>query len=446
MKKGAVLVETDQPSSTGASRSELVERIVASPSFVRSPRLCNLLTYLCKLSLEGRADEIYEINIGVALFGRAPDYDPSADGIVRSHASRLRQRLEQYFSEEGKDESIRLSIPKGAYLPVFEPHMSAVTSPADAPDQTSAEETVGAIAAIDVPRRTTPAYLPLITWILGLALAMACGTIAYLLVHARASAVAHPAPIGSHPLWGKFFGADQSAMVVCSDAGLTVLQVLSGHSMKLEDYLDTDYRSNLPAASGVTAAALRSMVAGRYTSIVNLQIANRLFRLPGTHAGQIQIRYARDLRANDLKDSSVILLGSHQTDPWVQLFEPGMNFTMLIDSNRETASVLNRSPRGNELSHYDSKGADPLQTVYAVVALRHSLGGSRPVLILEGTSMAGTEAAADFVLEDMRLLPFLNKIRRPDGSIPYFEVLLQSNSLDGNASPSKIIAYRTSQE
>jgi hypothetical protein len=60
--------------------------------------------------------------------------------------------------------------------------------------------------------------------------------------------------------------------------------------------------------------------------------------------------------------------------------------------------------------------------------------------------MAGTEAAADFVLEDMRLLLFLNTIRRPDGSIPYFEVLLQSNSLDGNASQSKIVAYRTSQE
>ena len=123
-----------------------------------------------------------------------------------------------------------------------------------------------------------------------------------------------------------------------------------------------------------------------------------------------------------------------------------MNFIMQIDSNHEVSSVLNRSPRGNELSHYDSKRNDPQQTVYGVVALRHDLGGSRQVLILEGTSMAGTEAAADFVLEDGSLLPFLNKIRRPDGSIPYFEVLLQSASLDGNASQSKIVAYRTSQD
>ncbi|HEY1646691.1 MAG TPA: hypothetical protein VGF96_01820 [Terracidiphilus sp.] len=432
--------------STRDSRSELVERIVVSPLFAKSPRLCNLLTYICELSFEGRAAEISEIKIGVELFGRTPNYDPSVDGIVRSHASRLRQRLKQYFDEEGKGEAIHLSIPKGAYLPVFEPRLPATEPPVTDPAHALAEE-----ARFGTPMKAealaaAPAYPHLALWVLSLALTFACGTIAYLLVHAYGRSTVHSAPIAAHPLWGRFFGANQSAIVVCSDAGLTALQVLSGHSMKLEHYLDADYRNNLPASGGSAAAALRSMVTGRYTSIVNLQIASRFSRLPGVNPGQVQLRYARDLRASDLEDSSVILLGSHQTDPWLELFETGMNFTMQIDSNRETASVLNRSPRGNELSHYDSKGSDPQQTVYAVVALRHSLGASKPVLILEGTSMAGTEAAADFVLEDMRLLPFLNRIRRPDGSIPYFEVLLQSNSLDGNASPSKIVAYRTSPE
>jgi hypothetical protein len=97
----------------------LVERIVASPSFVKSDRLCSFLTHICELSLTGRNDEINEVNIGARLFGR-PDYDPSIDGIVRSHASRMRQRLEQYFSQEGAEEPIRLTIPKGAYIPVFD--------------------------------------------------------------------------------------------------------------------------------------------------------------------------------------------------------------------------------------------------------------------------------------------------------------------------------------
>jgi hypothetical protein len=435
-------VEIDTPSSSD-SRLELVERIVASPSFVKSPRLCNLLTYLCNLSLQGRTEEINEINIGVALFGRAPNYDPSVDGIVRSHASRLRQRLEQYFSEEGSNEPIRLSIPKGAYLPEFTPHTIAEDPPKLPAVKPLAEESDLEIA-VEASQRKAQRHLT--SWILSLALALACATIAYLLADPPANSVRHSATVAAHPLWSKFFGADQSAVVVCSDAGLGVLQVLSGHSMKLEDYLKTEYRNNVSVPTGSTAEALQIVVNGRYTSMVNLQIVDRLSRLPGVRADQVQARYARDLRANDLKDSSMILLGSHETDPWLEVFEAGMNFTMQIDSNREIASVINRSPHEGELSHYDSNRTDPQQTVYAVVALRHDLGGSRQVLILEGTSMAGTEAAADFVLEDDTLLPFLNRIRKPDGSIPYFEVLLQSTSLDGNASQSKIVAYRTSQD
>jgi hypothetical protein len=58
--------------------------------------------------------------------------------------------------------------------------------------------------------------------------------------------------------------------------------------------------------------------------------------------------------------------------------------------------------------------------------------------------MAGTEAAVDFILDDGLLLPFLEKIRKADGSLPYFEILLQSSNMNGNASQVRIVAYRTS--
>jgi hypothetical protein len=119
MLEHALQIDTG-PTVASDPRWELVERIVASPSFIRSPRLCSLLTHLCELALAGRSNEINEQSIGEDLFERARNYDPSIDGIVRSHASRLRQRLEQYFSEEGADEKILLTIPKGGYTPLFE--------------------------------------------------------------------------------------------------------------------------------------------------------------------------------------------------------------------------------------------------------------------------------------------------------------------------------------
>ena len=166
--------------SRGIPRWELVERIVASPCFVKSPRLCSFLIYICDLFLRGRADEINELNIGEALFDRPANYDPSADGIVRSHASRLRQRLDQYFSEEGAQEPIRLLIPKGGYMPVFEPRTLA--TPRRRPSLFRAVQIPSPPPVKDEPLTSTDGNFRSL-WILSVALALACVAILYLLVH-----------------------------------------------------------------------------------------------------------------------------------------------------------------------------------------------------------------------------------------------------------------------
>lgn len=129
------MIETKAERSTNAARwsavssvsdwperahRELVVRIVKSKTFARSERLSTLLSYVCDMTLKGRADELNEQKIGSAVFGRAIDYDSSIDGIVRTQASRLRQRLGLYFEEEGAEEPVRILIPKGGYIPLFE--------------------------------------------------------------------------------------------------------------------------------------------------------------------------------------------------------------------------------------------------------------------------------------------------------------------------------------
>jgi hypothetical protein len=180
-------------------RWQLVERIVASPSFIRSPRLCSLLMHLCELALEGRSDEINEQSIGEALFERAPNYDPSVDGIVRSHASRLRQRLDQYFSEEGEHETVRLTIPKGGYTPLFEPHSLPVL-----PLESAVPAPSSASASIDQPTNAAKKLLVsnryrLLFWATGVALIAACVFIFVLLTHTQ---FARPVPAPKHTLFG----------------------------------------------------------------------------------------------------------------------------------------------------------------------------------------------------------------------------------------------------
>ena len=100
-------------------RWQLVLRIASSSGFVRSPKLVLFLKFVSRKALTDQADQISEQEVGAKVFDRDPNYDASADSIVRAHAVRLRTKLEDYFLNEGVAEPLRLSIPKGAYVPVF---------------------------------------------------------------------------------------------------------------------------------------------------------------------------------------------------------------------------------------------------------------------------------------------------------------------------------------
>jgi len=264
--------------------------------------------------------------------------------------------------------------------------------------------------------------------------------------HLQTGMASRSVPVPEHPLWGRLFARDHPTTVICSDTGLTILENLTRNDVKLADYLSGDYRAHMNAPLGATPEVVRVLAEHRYTSIVDLEIVSKLYRTAGLAGDQIQVRYSRDVRPNDLKSGSTILLGTQEGTPWIELFADRMNFVLQHNHQWGEFSVFNRAPRGNEAPQYNTSKTDPMHKVYGLVALRPNLGGDGSVLILEGTSMAGTESAADFVFDDSRLLPFLDKIRRSDRSLPYFELLLQSINMNGNASQSEIVGYRTSAE
>jgi Tol biopolymer transport system component len=94
-------------------------RVLASPTFIRSPRQSAFLRYVVEKRLSGQDDELKESLIGVHVFGKRPDYDPKNDSSVRSEAAKLRTKLEQYYREDGKDDPVVILIKKGAYVPEF---------------------------------------------------------------------------------------------------------------------------------------------------------------------------------------------------------------------------------------------------------------------------------------------------------------------------------------
>jgi hypothetical protein len=250
-----------------------------------------------------------------------------------------------------------------------------------------------------------------------------------------------------HPLWSHFFatrpGSSPSNTLIAADSGLVLLHRMTGKNTTLQEYLTRDFSRETRDLSPERLDEVLNLGERRYTSFVDLNIYRHLQQLATERGGRLDVRYARDIQMNELKQGNVILSGSRGADPWLALYEPQMNFIGTDEWTHHGYIFRNRQPQAGEESTYSTSEQDPTQRVLGVLAYLPNVEGSGNTLIIEGNSMAGTEAISDFVFDDAALLPFLSRLRTKDGMVPYFEVLIEANSVNGSAGPFRILAYRT---
>ena len=148
----AILKDRKEDSSeTARIPSDSIRRqlgkIGNSRYFSGSGKLTNFLEFVVTETLGGRGGSLKEAVIGNVVYGREPAYDPRIDSTVRVEARRLRRKLEQYYADEGRGDGVRISIPKGGYVPVFSDNVKAEA------DSNTSDETIfkpGAGAAVVV--------------------------------------------------------------------------------------------------------------------------------------------------------------------------------------------------------------------------------------------------------------------------------------------------------
>jgi len=412
----------------------LAKLIAESRTFAKSQRLSHLLLYLCEQYLLGRAAELTEPNIAIVVFERRANFDPAEDTIVRSHVLRLRQKLEAYFSEEGAEQKLRISIPKGGYVPAFdEVHGIAVPESVESPvvPDTEREQDLAAISRLRISnRRLTTACIVSGIFTVLVAAFLIGGLPSWLRTEVRE----HTA---RHQLWKELFNPNSRTVLVAADSGLVLLHGATHRNSTLAEYLSRDFSNQLSGLPEPQREETLWVAGRRYTSFVDLELFDRLTHLPEALSANYSVRYARDISVDNLKTSNVILSGSQDANPWVEVFEPQMNFVLQDDLSRNIRAFYNRAPAPGEKDRYRSDEYE-----YGVLALLPNLNNTGNVLIVEGTSVAGTQAISDFLFSDGLLESFLAKVAKPDGSIPHFEILLKSRNLSGSASGSQILAYR----
>ena len=97
-----------------------LQRILDSSAFEASERRKRFLRYIVEESLAGRVDRLKGYAIATAVFERDDSFDPQTDPVVRLEARRLRRALEHYYLTAGRDDPVRIEIPKGGYAPIWE--------------------------------------------------------------------------------------------------------------------------------------------------------------------------------------------------------------------------------------------------------------------------------------------------------------------------------------
>ena len=104
-----------------ANIREQLNRILTSPGFRNSSVLSGFLEFVTDETLKKNVQSIKEYTIGVHVLSRNSDFNPQLDSIVRINAGRLRRALNEYYNTLGRKDEIRIDIPKGSYVPVFQP-------------------------------------------------------------------------------------------------------------------------------------------------------------------------------------------------------------------------------------------------------------------------------------------------------------------------------------
>jgi TolB-like protein/Tfp pilus assembly protein PilF len=160
---------------TGAPSSDdlriYLQRLLASPAFSISSRRGQLLKYLVEHTLAGDGDKVSEYAIGLDVFQKPASFDPRIESVVRTEVSRLRQRLKDYYADEGRKDPIVIDFPQRSYAATFDFPKQVDLQNAAAPSVAAQRPSL--IAASSSAERVRNSRLAILAVVLFAALAIA---------------------------------------------------------------------------------------------------------------------------------------------------------------------------------------------------------------------------------------------------------------------------------
>ena len=424
-------------------RWAVVERVRAQ----LSPRLQQLLTYLCERALRAPGEHVTEEQIGVAVFHRTEGYDTGVDTIVRVQVSQLRRKLEHHFLAEGRDEPLVITLPKGSYTPVFvtrdaaagnigQHRAAAAPAPTPTPVPAWLSAPAEAPASASAPRvglwRTLCAVLAVLVLVLA----------------ADGLRLRRKSPHSARHVarfWRQFTENGRMTPIVISDASATLLADVAGQTVPLSRYRHSGYprliTDELKAAPEMKMLVYYAALRG-FTTWQDAIVARDVSLLLERHGeAPSAVVSPRNLQLDFATGDNIVLVGSPRANPWMELFQSGLNFEYRFDDVRRTARFVNKTPQAGEAAEY---GVDWEKYGHCAVAYMPKPRGQGAALLLYATDLRSVTACGHFVGDE----PSLEDLHRRlgvglAGRLPHFEVLLRANLAGSVSANYEVVTHRT---
>lgn len=437
---------TDSPSrgdsleSTSITTQEVeaeLEQVLHSAPFERSERLQRFLRFICEETLKGEAAKINEYLIGSEVFHRGPAYSPNEDSIVRRQAHTLRQKLQEYYSAEGRDHCVRIELPIGRYVPVFRRQHE------EAP-----------------PRQPQPAPAtlsrPRLTW-LAAAGAVALFAAGWFLGRSTSRSVAALSSPAASPIireiWGPWFDNPGAAIICFSNPMTAVIKHFDKplppdakpKRLPAQPEEERMFRQmfHLPPGGYLYfSAAVSQSKTGEAIAAVHL--TNLMAR-----AGKpVDITQSRFLSWEDLRRDNLILLGHNEANQWIDPLLKQYPFRLAATSGERQRGIVNTAPRPGEQPFYQiaySESNTEADQEYALVSMIRGVESGHQLLLINGLNTQATQIATEYLTSQKGLQQLVERLRkeRSDPKGPWrFQVVLRTEVYDKVPTKASLVAVR----
>jgi len=405
-----------------------LQTILQSKTFSHSASLRQALEFIVRNSLSSPLEPIKEYTLATEVLGRASDFDPKADNIVRVQMHRLREKLDEYYLKEGQKDLIRIVMPRGQYITEY------VRNPADGqPITTIPPQPVN--VSQGKGRRVDW------RWAVGIVVVI-CSSV-LVASHLRPST---NLPSSFRSVWEPFLLPNSPPLIVYANPAFLVSKQGDFHRYDLPSILSMPMGTRVPSLGSQEGRPVRGGEPGpfyyfdSYTGSGELVAAARIAQFLATHGEPFLIKRSRIVSYEDIKDQNVIFLGGIIEDqilrrlPSTQelVFEPPPPDQYPMGSHIRDLNPPPGHPAVYGLQLDPSTGA--IQVDYGLISSLPSGSPGQSVMVLGGLTTLGSQAAGDFVtsehymalLERMRAAATATKPRSP-----FFQALLEVEVRDG---------------